>query len=148
MFGIIPFKTNSSDEKGGSLGNLFNDFFDEDFLSPVKMAGSIGRFSTDIRENENEYLINADLPGVDKKDISLDYKNKHLIIAAKREEEHRDKEDNYIRKERNYGEFSRSFYFDNIQADKINAKFENGVLRITVPKVIKEEEKGTSIEIH
>ena len=71
-----------------------------------------------------------------------------MIIAAKREEEHRDKEDNYIRKERNYGEFSRSFYFDNIQADKINAKFENGVLRITVPKAIKEEEKGTSIEIH
>lgn len=147
MFGIIPFKTNSSDEKGGSLGNLFGDFFDDDFLTPMKMASDFGKFSTDIRETENEYLISADLPGVDKNDITLDYKNKYLIIGAKREEEHKDKEDSYIRKERNYGEFTRSFYFDNIQSDKINAKFENGVLKVTLPKVVKEEDKGTSIEI-
>ena len=143
MFGIIPFKTNNSNNKGGSLDNFFGDFFDDSFLSPMNMS----KFNSDIRETENEYLISAELPGIDKKDIKLDYKNNYLVISAKRNEEHDDKKDNYIRKERSYGEFSRSFYFDNISEDKINAKFENGVLKITLPKVEKDKEKVTNIKI-
>ncbi|MGN0143655.1 MAG: Hsp20/alpha crystallin family protein [Clostridium sp.] len=147
MFGIIPFKTNNSDVKGDYTGNLFDDFFNSDFLAPVGMNKEASQFKTDIKETDNSYLISADLPGVDKKNISVDYKNKYLVISAKREEEHDDKKDSYIRKEKTYGEFSRSFYFDNIQLDKINAKFENGVLKVELPKEVKEEEKGTSIEI-
>ena len=143
MFGIIPFKTNNSNDKGGSLDNFFGDFFDDSFLSPMNMS----KFNSDVRETENEYLISAELPGVDKKDIKLDYKNNYLVISAKRNEEHDDKKDNYIRKERSYGEFSRSFYFDNISEDKINAKFENGVLKITLPKAEKDKEKVTNIKI-
>ena len=143
MFGIIPFKTNNSNNKGGSLDNFFGDFFDDSFLSPMNMS----KFNSDVRETENEYLISAELPGVDKKDIKLDYKNNYLVISAKRNEEHDDKKDNYIRKERSYGEFSRSFYFDNISEDKINAKFENGVLKITLPKAEKDKEKVTNIKI-
>ncbi len=143
MFGIIPFKTNNSNDKGGSLDNFFGDFFDDSFLSPMNMS----KFNSDVRETENEYLISAELPGVDKKDIKLDYKNNYLVISAKRNEEHDDKKDNYIRKERSYGEFSRSFYFDNVSEDKINAKFENGVLKITLPKVEKDKEKVTNIKI-
>lgn len=143
MFGIIPFKTNNSNDKGGSLDNFFGDFFDDSFLSPMNMS----KFNSDVRETENEYLISAELPGVDKKDIKLDYKNNYLVISAKRNEEHDDKKDNYIRKERSYGEFSRSFYFDNVSEDKINAKFENGVLKITLPKAEKDKEKVTNIKI-
>lgn len=143
MFGIIPFKTNNSNDKGGSLDNFFGDFFDDSFLSPMNMS----KFNSDVRETENEYLISAELPGIDKKDIKLDYKNNYLVISAKRNEEHDDKKDNYIRKERSYGEFSRSFYFDNVSEDKINAKFENGVLKITLPKVEKDKEKVTNIKI-
>ena len=143
MFGIIPFKTNNSNNKGGSLDNFLGDFFDDSFLSPMNMS----KFNSDVRETENEYLISAELPGVDKKDIKLDYKNNYLVISAKRNEEHDDKKDNYIRKERSYGEFSRSFYFDNVSEDKINAKFENGVLKITLPKAEKDKEKVTNIKI-
>lgn len=143
MFGIIPFKTNNSNDKGGSLDNFFGDFFDDSFLSPMNMS----KFNSDVRETENEYLISAELPGIDKKDIKLDYKNNYLVISAKRNEEHDDKKDNYIRKERSYGEFSRSFYFDNVSEDKINAKFENGVLKITLPKAEKDKEKVTNIKI-
>ena len=144
MFGIIPFNThNNSNNKGGSLDNFFGDFFDDSFLSPMNMS----KFNSDVRETENEYLISAELPGVDKKDIKLDYKNNYLVISAKRNEEHDDKKDNYIRKERSYGEFSRSFYFDNVSEDKINAKFENGVLKITLPKAEKDKEKVTNIKI-
>ena len=143
MFGIIPIKTNNSNDKGGFLDNFFGDFFDDSFLSPMNMS----KFNSDVRETENEYLISAELPGVDKKDIKLDYKNNYLVISAKRNEEHDDKKDNYIRKERSYGEFSRSFYFDNVSEDKINAKFENGVLKITLPKVEKDKEKVTNIKI-
>ena len=73
MFGIIPFKTNNSNDKGGSLDNFFGDFFDDSFLSPMNMS----KFNSDVRETENEYLISAELPGVDKKDIKLDYKNNY-----------------------------------------------------------------------
>ncbi len=147
MFGIIPFKTNNSNEKGGYAGNLFDDFFNSDFLAPVGINKEMSKFKTDIKETDKEYLISADLPGVDKKDISINYKNKYLVISAKRKEDYDEKKDNYVRKEKTYGEFSRSFYFDNIIADKINAKFENGVLKVELPKEVEKEEKGTSIEI-
>ncbi|MDO5517427.1 MAG: Hsp20/alpha crystallin family protein [Clostridium sp.] len=145
MFGLIPFKTDNSNDKGGSLNSLFNDFFDDSFLTPMGM--NMSKFNADVRETENEYLVSAELPGVNKEDISLDYKNKYLVINAKRNEEHKDKEDNYIRKERSYGEFSRSFYFDSIDANKISAKFENGVLKVIIPKKIKEEDKSKQIKI-
>ena len=146
MFGIIPFNTNNnSNDKGGSLDNLFCDFFDDNFLTP--MSVKMNKFNSDIIETDNEYIVSAELPGVSKEDISLDYKNNYLVINAKRNEEHKDKEDNYIRKERSYGEFSRSFYFDNIVQDKISAKFENGVLKITLPKEVKKEDKARQIKI-
>ena len=149
MFGIIPFKTNNSNNKGGYVGDLFDDFFNSDFLAPVEMGinKEMNQFKTDIKETDKEYLISADLPGVEKKDISVNYKNKYLVISAKRNEEYDEKKDNYVRKEKSYGEFSRSFYFDNIEADKINAKFENGVLKVELPKEVEKEEKESSIEI-
>jgi HSP20 family protein len=147
MFGIIPFKTNNLNNEGGYTGNLFDDFFNSDFYAPVGMDNEMSKFKTDIKETEKEYLISADLPGVDKKDINVNYKNKYLVISAKRTEDYDEKKDSYVRKEKTYGELSRSFYFDNIQPDKINAKFENGVLKVELPKEVKKEEKGTAIEI-
>lgn len=111
------------------------------------MSVKINKFNSDIIEKDNEYIVSAELSGVSKEDISLDYKNNYLVINAKRNEEHKDKEDNYIRKERSYGEFSRSFYFDNIVQDKISAKFENGVLKIILPKEVKKEDKARQIKI-
>ena len=99
------------------------------------------------KETDNEYLVSAELPGVNKNDISLDYKNNTLTISAKREEVHDESKDSYIRKERSYGQFSRSFYFDNVKQDKIRAKFENGELKIILPKEVKTKENNSGIFI-
>lgn len=157
MFGIVPFSTNKSSRKGGYTGSLFDDFFDSDFLAPVSMDSEMSKFKVDVKETDKSYVVSADLPGVEKKDINVNYKNNYLVIGAKREEEHEEKNDkdekgekkghSYLRKEKTYGEFSRSFYFENVQADKINAKYENGVLKVELPKEV-EKGKGTKVEIN
>lgn len=144
MFGLIPFKTDNSNDRGGSLNNIFSDFFDDGFLSPIGI--NMNKFNSDIRKTDKEYIISAELPGVNKEDIALDYKDKYLIISAKRNEEKSEKDDSYIRKERSFGEFSRAFYFDDIDKDNITAKFENGVLKVNIPKKINEN-KTTQIKI-
>ncbi|WP_294403812.1 Hsp20/alpha crystallin family protein [uncultured Clostridium sp.] len=149
MFGLIPFKTNNADSRGGALSDFFDDFFNDDFLTPLAMNMDMGmnKFNADVRETENEYLVCAELPGVNKNDISLDFKNNNLIITAKREEVHDNSKDSYIRKERSYGQFSRSFYFDNVKQDNIRAKFENGELKIILPKEVKTKEHESNIFI-
>lgn len=145
MFGLIPFKTNQLNKNQEGFENLFGDFFNDDFLSPLN--GDSNKFSTDIKENDSEYLVCAELPGVKKEDIELDFKDNKLIISAKREDIVDEKKENYIRKERNYGEFTRVFTFMNIDKDKITAKFENGELKITLPKKAIEKEQKSKIEI-
>ena len=144
MFGLIPFRTNNANEKGVTFSDLFNDFFNDDFLSPMGMSIDNSKFKADVRETANEYLVCAELPGVKKEDISLDYKDNNLIITATRNEVHNENTDNYVRKERSYGEFSRAFYFDNVEKEKICAKFENGELKIILPK---DKKKTTSSKI-
>lgn len=145
MFGLIPFKTNQLNKNQEGFENLFGDFFNDDFLSPLNGNGN--KFSADIKENDSEYLVCAELPGVKKEDIELDFKDNKLIISAKREDIVDEKKENYIRKERNYGEFTRVFTFMNIDKDKITAKFENGELKITLPKKAIEKEQKSKIEI-
>ena len=146
MFGIIPFKTNTNGF-GESLTDFMSDFFNDGFLAPMGMNFDMSKFNADVRETDNEYLVCAELPGVNKEDISLDYNNNNLVIKAKRTECHDDSKDSYIRKERQYGEFSRSFYFDNVDKDAIRAKFENGELKIILPKEHKNENKSSGIFI-
>lgn len=117
------------------------DFF-EDFVS--EKNNSI--MKCDIYEKDDIYTIEIDVPGYDKKDIKIECKKGYLTISVKKEiiEDNSDK--NYIRKERSYGEYTRSFYLGDIDANLIEAKFNNGTLIITVPKEEKIENK-TIIEI-
>lgn len=146
MFGLIPFRTDTNGA-GGTLADFMSDFFNDDFLAPMGMNFDMSKFRADVRETENEYLVSADLPGVNKEDISLNYNNNNLIISAKRSEFHDESKDNYIRKERSYGEFSRSFYLENVNKEGIRAKFENGELKIILPKKYKTENKSSQIFI-
>ena len=75
-----------------------------------------------------------DVPGFDKKDISLEVKNGYLNVTAHRKSEEDVKEKNYIRKERSYGKFQRSFYVGDLDEDKIEASFNNGTLTVVIPK--------------
>lgn len=147
MFGLIPFRTHNTKEVGGTFADFISDFFNDDFFSPMGMLDGMGKFSADVRETDNEYLVSAELPGVNKEDIKLDYKDNNLIIRARRQEVHDDSRDSYIRKERSYGEFSRAFYLDNVNKEGIRARFENGELKIILPKQVKTENSNSGIFI-
>ncbi len=137
MFDIVPFrKNNVMTKKGFGLDDFFSDFLRDDFFSPM-LAGS-NSFKVDLKEDENNYTIDADLPGIKKEDISLEYDNNYLTISAKRDETVENKDDDFVRRERTYGEFKRSFYIDNIDENTVDASFTDGVLKVTLPK----KEKG------
>lgn len=102
----------------------------------------------DIKEDDKTYTVEAELPGADKKDIKVDYDNKTLTISYEKSEESKVEKENYIRQERQFESTERSFYIENIDEAGIKAKFENGVLTLTLPKVegAVEEKKIISIE--
>ena len=132
MLGLVPFKFNNGENsKGLSISDMFNDFFNDDMLSEFNSGGS---FKTDIKETPEEYVVHAELPGVKKEDINIDYNNNYLTISATRNNENEEKNDNYIRPERIYGSVSRGFYINNVNKEGIKAKFDNGVLNIELPK--------------
>ena len=115
---------------------FLDDFFDDFELSK---KGTV--MKCDIYEKEGNYNIEVDVPGFDKKDISIECKDGYLTVTAKREFNEENNDKNYIRKERSYGEYSRSFYLGDVNTDLINAKFNNGTLCITVPKEEKRDNK-------
>ena len=83
-----------------------------------------------------------------KDNIDINLQNNYLTISAKREDQVEENKDNYVRRERSYGEFKRSFYFDNIDEDNIKASFNDGVLHLQLPKKdkAKDEKKKINIE--
>lgn len=115
-----------------------DDIFD-DFLSTKKEQN----MKCDIYEENNNYHIEVDIPGFDKKDISVEVKDGYLTISAVKNNvvEDKDSKRNYIRRERVYGKYERSFYVGDLDEDKINAEFNNGMLKIVVPKKEKQENK-------
>ena len=145
MFGLIPFRSNKNLSRGDTFENFISDFFNDDFFAPFSASSS--GFNADIKETDNEYLVIAELPGVKKEDISLEYNNNQLVISAKRDEFINEEKDNYIRRERHYGNFSRAFYVDNVNKDDILAKFENEELKILLPKLEKPSPSSNRIEI-
>lgn len=152
MFGLVPFRrdNNSLSRRGDSFNQLVDSFFNDslfkdDFLIPTTME--YGNFTVDLKENKNEYVLEADLPGVNKEAIDLEFSNNYLTISAKRENIVEDKKDNYVRRERSYGEFKRRFYIDNVDSSKIKAEFRDGVLSVTLPKADPDKENKGKIEI-
>lgn len=127
--------------------DLFDEMFNDSFFH--KEDNKI--MKTDIKEKEDSYIIDIDLPGFDKDNIKIDITDGYLTISAKVEEEKNDKEDEkYVRRERYFGECSRSFYVgDNVDADSVKATFKKGILTLEVPKVKEEklpEKKYIEIE--
>ena len=126
------------------------DLFDDMFRDPF-FKGENKIMKTDIKENENDYNIDIDLPGFDKEDIKIDIESGYLNVSAKKESNNEEKEDGrYVRRERYLGECSRSFYVgDSLNEEDIKATFKNGTLSLVVPKEDKkkiEEKKYIQIE--
>ena len=122
--------------------DLFDDFFNDPFFKGGERH-SHPLMKTDIKETEDGYIIDMDLPGFDKKDIQIDVENGYLNINAKSENSNDEEEKGkFIRRERYYGECSRSFYIgEDVHEDDIKATFKNGILSLDVPKVKEKEKK-------
>jgi len=115
-----------------SLENFFNNFFSNDLLSK-EYAGHIP--SVNITEDEKAYYIDVNSPGFEKKDFNVRVEDGVLTISASYKTENTEEDKSFVRKEFNYGSFSRSFNLtDAVEEDNINAKYENGILKIELPK--------------
>lgn len=100
-------------------------------------GGGIGAMSPsiDVRENDKEIVVEAELPGMEEKDVHLSFREGVLSIRGEKKSEREEKQDDYHLTERSYGSFERSFRLpDTVEVDKANATFEKGVLKVTLPK--------------
>lgn len=116
-----------------------DDFFRDDFFKEKNNL-----MKTDIKETEDSYILDIDLPGYKKEDIKVDITDGYLTINAKTSNEKEEKDKGkFVRRERFMGEASRSFYVgEDIKEEEIKASFKNGILNLEIPKVTPEEKKS------
>ena len=130
MFGMLPFERNED--------NVFDTFdnFTRNFFRGSN--ASLPAFRTDIRDAGDKFVLEAELPGFQKEDIKLDVKDGILTITAEHQEQHEQKDEkgSYIRRERKYGSFTRSFDITGIDESGITAAYQNGILELNLPKAV------------
>ena len=130
--------------------NLFDEFFDDDFpmipmrsiRNPLYGKNAKNLMKTDVRETDDTYELDVDLPGFKKDEVQLDLKDGYLTISAAKglDKDQEDKKGKYIRQERYAGACSRSFFVgEGIEPQDVSAKFEDGILRVSLPKQVKKE---------
>lgn len=132
MFTLIPYRRYLSNPSG--IRNSFmNDPFFRSFMNMNESLGSNG-FRVDIREQDNAYLLEAELPGVSEENISLTVDGDVLTISADISSETKDEQQNYYYSERRTGHVERSFNLEGIDQDGITANCKNGILYVDLPK--------------
>ncbi len=151
MFNMVPFRSHDDHmmKRGDSFDKMLDSFWTHPFGSMLQNLGaSFESFKVDVKDKGDAYELAAELPGIKKEDISIDYRDNYLTVSAEHKEEKKtDEQDGrYLCRERSYGAIKRSFYIDNVDRTKINASFEDGVLKINLPKS-KETEAEHRIEI-
>jgi HSP20 family protein len=134
MTTLVPTKNNVS------LPNVFDDFFNDGFLdmpSFFAFTNQKGAFMPNVNviENTENFEIELAAPGLQNKDFKAEVKNGVLTISAEKEEEAEENGKNFRKREFSYSSFNRSFVLpDNVTADKIDANYKNGILKVTLPK--------------
>ena len=138
--------------------NLFDEFFDDNFgmvpmwngRNPLYGKHAKNLMKTDVRETEDTYEVDIDLPGFKKDEIEVELKDGYLTIQASKglDKDQKDQDGKYIRQERYAGSCSRSFYVGEMEPDQVSAKYEDGILKLSLPKQEKKElPKSTTIAI-
>ena len=130
MFELVPYTR----KRNVTFYNPFDEL--DDMQRRFFGETAVRDFKTDIRDEGEHYLLEADLPGFQKEDISVNIEGETLTIRAERAEstDEKDSKGNYIKRERSYGSFSRSFDMTGIRTEDVAAAYENGVLKLTLPK--------------
>jgi len=119
---------------------FMSNFFDDDFL-PALSNRTSSMPSVNIREDDKNYILDLAVPGIDKNDLKIDINEDVLTVSSENRVEKEENKDDYKRKEFSYSSFCRSFYVpENVNRDKIEANYKDGVLTVALPK--QEEEKN------
>ena len=113
------------------LDDLFDNF----------LSSEDSKMKCDIYESEGKYHIEMDIPGFRKDEIKIECNKGNIVITAENSDEQKDEDKKYLRRERVYGKYQRSFYLGDIVEDEIEASFDNGILHIVVPKLEEKETK-------
>lgn len=144
MFSLVPYARRREDAFS-QLAKSFHTALNDDFFAPVRNAKV--SFRTDVGETDKAYLIEAELPGFAKEDITIEYLKPYLTIKAVRSESksEENKERQTLRSERRYGEYARKFYIEDVGEGGIQATLKDGVLTLEVPKA--EKPQASRIEI-
>ncbi|KDN58364.1 MAG: Hsp20/alpha crystallin family protein [Exiguobacterium sp.] len=133
MFDLTPFRKNELDRL---RKDLFGDMFERmnQLFDPKEGATSfLDSFKLDVKDQESQYVIEAEMPGIQKENIHVRYDKDHLVLSVdQREEKEEDKD--YVYRERRVTSMQRSLYLPNVKEDGIKAKLADGVLHLTIPK--------------
>ena len=114
------------------IDRWMNDFFGGGLFDGAENNSFFGGLKTDVIEKDGHYELEADLPGFDKEEIRVDVKDDVLTVSAEHSEDK--KEGNYLRRERGFRSYRRSFRVDGLNQEDIRAQYKNGVLTVTLPK--------------
>lgn len=145
MAGLIPFNRNSSRlPMAGDFYNMLDDFFNDTWMPRRSLMSDT--FKVDVKEDDKEFVIEAELPGAKKEDVNLSFEDGRLNLGINHQEETNNDGKNYIHRERRFTSMQRSIYLAEADESNVSAKLENGVLIVTVPKKVKES-SSRQIEI-
>ena len=143
MFELIPFDRHTRNMTSFDPFRMLDEM-DRHFFSG---APTVSAFRTDVVDTGDAFKLEAELPGFKKEDIKIDIENDCLTISAERSADNKDEKENYIKRERFYGSFSRSFDVSGINVDGIEAAYNDGVLTVTLPKKAAEIPASRRLEI-
>ncbi len=146
MFELMPFGHNHLFRNNARDMFALMDAFDKEFFRGS--GHSVSSFRTDIIDNGENFLLESELPGFAKENISIDISGDFLVVKANSSSEQKNEENpNFIHRERRSASYERSFNISGIDVDGIDAKYENGILSVTLPKLKEEKKAQKSIEI-
>lgn len=153
MLNIIPYGKNQIRRREGGnlldLHSMIDDFFNDNFFNnsymtdgflPSRISG-FSNFKIDVKDEGENYLVQAELPGIKKEEISIDYEDGNLMIQVNKEENKDEEKDNYIHKERKICSMRRSIYLPDSDTSNIDASLVDGVLEINIKKKEQNENK-------
>lgn len=134
MYTLVPFRR--------TMNTAFAPFFNDHFMREFFDGPSLPEMRVDVREKDNAYLLEADLPGLKKEDISLDVNDGVLTISADIHTDKKNEKEGYVCSERRCGHVERSFNLEDIDVSAIQADYRDGVLMVLLPKQKHEEKKN------
>lgn len=138
MLRLVPYRKHTMDQSFEDMFHMMDDFF--------KPERTVEKFKLDVSENDQAYLVEAEVPGVEREQITIDYDEDVLLIKVEQKEVTEEKERNYIRRERHASSMERALRFKGVDFEAVQAKLENGILKVAIPKVQEIAKKKIEIQ--